>query len=178
MTGSVAVCETVTVRRVEEADWPLLRAVRLEMLADSPSAYLETVTDAHQRTEEQWRARARRGSSGGTDLALAAEPAGTTARWVAYLACFVDGPGRAHLVSVYVAPEHRGTGLAGAMVDEVRRWARDEARVQSLHLYVHEDNVRARAFYRRNGFAETGRSLPYELNPAELDLEMDQSLVD
>ena len=169
--------ERISVRRVAELDWPRLRAVRLEMLADTPSAYLETLVSAEERTEDEWRFRAGRGSAGDTDLALAAADA-DTARWVAYMACFVDGPGRAHLVSVYVAPAHRGTGLAVRMVDEVRRWARDDAGARRLHLYVHEDNHRARAFYLRLGFAETGESLPYELNPEELDLEMDLSLVD
>lgn len=112
--------DRLVVRRVAEDDWALLRTVRLEMLADTPSAYLETVADAEARTEQEWRFRARRGSAGGTNL----------------------------------------------------------AGVRTLHLYVHEDNARARAFYRRHGFAETGDSLPYELIPSELDLEMDLSLVD
>jgi ribosomal protein S18 acetylase RimI-like enzyme len=175
MAGSPAVDQRITVRRVTEADWPRLRAVRLEMLADTPSAYLETVADATARTEEEWRSRVRRMSAGTTDCALAAEPEGG-GPWVAYMACFLDGPGRVHLVSVYVAPAHRGTGLAERMVAEMRRWARDEARVATMHLYVHEDNPRARAFYRRLGFAETGDWLPYELNPLERDLEMELSL--
>ena len=169
--------EQIAVRRVTEEDWPLLRAVRLEMLADSPSAYLETVAHAEACSEQEWRFRAGRGSTGATNLAIAA-PAESRDRLVAYMACFVDGPLRAHLVSVYVAPAHRGTGLAARMVDQVLQWARDDAGAHTLHLYVHEANPRARAFYRRLGFAETGSSLPYELNPAELDLEMDMSLVD
>jgi RimJ/RimL family protein N-acetyltransferase len=170
------VAEQIVVRRVVEQDWAALRAVRLEMLADSPSAYLETVADAEARTEDEWRFRARRGSGGPTDLAIAAEAADDPGRWAAYMACFLDAPDRAHLVSVYVAPAHRGTGLAARMVDVVRTWARDEAGVSRLHLYVHEDNRRARAFYRRLGFAETGAWLPYELVPSERDLEMDLAL--
>jgi ribosomal protein S18 acetylase RimI-like enzyme len=89
------------------------------------------------------------------------------------MACFVDGPSRAHLVSVYVAPAHRGSGLTTRMVDDVCRWAREEAGVHRLHLYVHEDNVRARAFYRRYGFVETGATMPYDLDPAKLEIEME-----
>jgi ribosomal protein S18 acetylase RimI-like enzyme len=180
--GSTTVEETVTVRRVVEDDWELLRAVRLEMLADTPLAFLETPADAQARTEQEWRFRALRGSAGPTNFAIAAEVAGQhgqpgqPATWVAYMACFVDGPGRAHLVSVYVAPGHRGTGLADRMVREVMRWARHEAGVKRLHLYVHEQLGRPRAFYRRLGFAETGAWLPYELDPAQRDLEMDLAL--
>ena len=82
-----------------------------------------------------------------------------------YLACFVDAPGQGHVVSVYVAPSHRGTGLAGQMIDGVVGWARGEAALDRLHLHVHEDNARARAFYRRYGFTETGGGFPYDLDP-------------
>lgn len=164
--------DDVLVRRVTEDDWPLLRAVRLEMLADTPSAYLETLESAAGRDESEWRFRARRGSEGAENLALAAVDPASPQRWVGYLACFVDAPGLAHLVSVYVAPARRGTGLAERLVGEVRRWARDSGGVRRLHLFVHEDNARARAFYRRLGFSETGATMPYELDPTRAEIEM------
>ena len=164
--------DDVVVRRVAEDDWAALRAVRLEMLADTPIAYLETVADAAARGEGEWRFRAHRGSSGATDLGLAAEPTGSPGRWVGYLACFVDAPGQGHVVSVYVAPSHRGTGVAADLLDAVRRWARTEAGLNRLHLFVHEDNDRARAFYRRCGFTETGFREPYAPDPSASELEM------
>jgi len=162
----------IVVRRVTEDDWSLLRAVRLEMLTDSPDAYLERVVDAEPRTEAEWRFRSNRGSSGPTDLALAAEHPDQPDRWVGYLACFVDSPGQGHVVSVYVAPSQRGTGLAGQLLDGVIDWARGEAGLDRLHLHVHEDNARARALYRRYGFTETGGSFPYHLDPTKSELEM------
>src|SRR3954454_15649917 len=115
---------TVTVRRVTEDDWMRLRTVRREMLADTPQAYLETVADADARTEADWQFRALRGSSGPTDLALAADDPAVPDRWVGYLACFVAAPGQANVVSVYVTPSHRGTGLAGQMISCGVGWAR------------------------------------------------------
>ena len=162
----------VHVRRVVEDDWRLLRAVRLEMLRDTPLAYLETLADAEPRTEAEWRFRSNRGSTGPTELALAAEDPERPDRWVGYLACFVDAPGQGHVVSVYVAPCQRGTGLAGRMLDGVADWARGEAGLDRLHLYVHEDNSRARAFYRRYGFTETGGTMPYDLAPGQVEIEM------
>lgn len=160
------------VRRVVEDDWPLLRAIRLEMLTDSPDAYLERLVDAEPRTEAEWRFRSSRGSSGATDLALAAEHPDSPDRWVGYLACFVDSPGQGHVVSVYVSPSQRGTGLAGQLLDGVIAWARGEAGLNRLHLHVHEDNARAQAFYRRYGFAMTGGGFPYHLDPTKSELEM------
>ena len=160
------------VRRVVEDDWAALRAVRLEMLADTPLAYLETVADAEARSEGEWRFRAHRGSAGGTDLGLCAEPADAPGTWVGYLACFVDAPGQGHVVSVYVAPPHRGTGLATGLLDAVRAWATHEAGLNRLHLFVHEHNDRAAAFYRRYGFTATGYREPYEPDPSTSEVEM------
>jgi ribosomal protein S18 acetylase RimI-like enzyme len=162
----------VRLRRVVEDDWRLLRDVRLEMLRDTPLAYLETLADAERRTEAEWRFRSNRGSAGPTELALAAEDPGQPDRWVGYLACFVDSPGQGHVVSVYIAPGQRGTGLASRMLDSVVEWARGEAGLNRLHLYVHEDNGRARAFYRRYGFTETGATMPYDLAPGQVEIEM------
>jgi ribosomal protein S18 acetylase RimI-like enzyme len=162
----------VVVRRVVEDDWAALRAVRLEMLADTPLAYLESVADAEARSEGEWRFRAHRGSAGSTHLALAAEPADAPGRWVGYLACFVDAPGQGHVVSVYVAQPHRGSGLATALLDGVRTWATEEAGLDRLHLFVHEHNARAAAFYRRYGFSATGYREPYEPDPSTSELEM------
>jgi ribosomal protein S18 acetylase RimI-like enzyme len=163
---------SVTVRRVAEDDWAALREIRREMLADTPLAYLETVADAEARSESEWRFRANRGSAGPTDLALAAEDPAVPGHWVGYLACFIDGPGQGHVVSVYVAPSHRGSGLANELLDGVVAWAGGEAGLDRLHLHVHEDNGRARAFYRRYGFTETGGGFPYDLDPTKVELEM------
>jgi ribosomal protein S18 acetylase RimI-like enzyme len=160
------------VRRVVEADWAALRAVRLEMLADTPLAYLETVADVEARSEGEWRFRTHRGSAGGTDLGLCAEPADEPGRWVGYLACFVDAPGQGHVVSVYVAPAHRGSGLATRLLDGVRAWATQEAGLNRLHLFVHEHNDRAMAFYRRYGYTATGYREPYQPDPSTSEVEM------
>jgi ribosomal protein S18 acetylase RimI-like enzyme len=47
------------------------------------------------------------------------------------------------------------------------RWARDNTDASWLTLGVHEDNQRAQAFYRRIGFTETGKVVPYPLDPSK-----------
>ncbi len=47
------------------------------------------------------------------------------------------------------------------------RWACDNTNASWLTLGVHEDNTRARAFCRRIGFTETGKIVPYSLDPSK-----------
>ena len=44
-----------------EGEWEPLRAVRLEMLADTPMAYVESLESAQTQTTGQWRNRAAAG---------------------------------------------------------------------------------------------------------------------
>lgn len=62
---------------------------------------------------------------------------------------------------VYVAAPHRGTGVAEVLLDEaVRRVAADGH--AEAWLAVVEGNARARRFYERRGWRDTG-ALPYEV---------------
>lgn len=165
--------EHVVVRQVRLEDWAKLRDLRLEMLADTPLAYLEALADARTKPEGDWRQRARRGAGlmpgHPTATFVAERPDG---RWLGQMAGYVDAPGSAMLVAVYVAPEARGraAGVADALLDAVVGWTRQHA--GTLRLLVHEDNPRARSFYLRRGFTETGRTEPYELDPSAREIEM------
>ena len=61
------------VRRTSAADWQSVRALRLEMLADTPLAYGETMATALSRQEPEWRVRAARGDGPGTTAVAAIE---------------------------------------------------------------------------------------------------------
>jgi ribosomal protein S18 acetylase RimI-like enzyme len=162
------------VRRTVEADWPEVRALRLEMLADTPIAYLETRAQALRRPEAQWRAWARDGSSQASITVVAITDEG---RWVATMMSKVPlGASGAYLYGVYVAPSHRGRaiGVTDALLGVIEEWA--ATRGGSLSLEVNEDNARAVAAYRSRGFVETGVTRPYPLDPAQRELEMRKPL--
>lgn len=167
---------TVTVRRCAEQDWERLRDLRLRMLVDTPLAFLETVEQARAAPETEWRMRARRGAVGSASLLIVAEMPDSA--WVGIMGCWVDRTDSALLVGVYVDPEFRGRahGVTDALLDEVERWTQQEARRAVLRLLVHEDNGRARAYYRQAGFHETGHTEPYPLAPASLEVEMAKQL--
>lgn len=61
-------------------------------------------------------------------------------------------PGRAHIFAVFVVPDHWGTGLAGHLLDWIVTGMRDSG-FETAQLWTPRDNLRARAFYERNGWS-------------------------
>jgi GNAT superfamily N-acetyltransferase len=153
----------VPVRRLEPADWVLLRDTRLAALSDSPAAFTSTHATESANPVERWKAWTQRTAwfvaiSDELGIGLAA---GTRGR----LAPEESGPHVRQLISMWVAPQFRGSGAAEALVEAVRGWAEsDGGRV--LALGVMEGNGRARRFYERVGFKATGRTIPSESDPA------------
>jgi putative acetyltransferase len=59
-----------------------------------------------------------------------------------------------YLDQLVVAPDHWGSDLGNALVDEAKRLSPDH-----ITLLVNADNVRAIRFYERNGFAHAGEDV-------------------
>lgn len=165
----------VTILSPTEDDWHRVRDLRLEMLRDTPIAFMETVEAAEQLTEETWRMRANRGSTPESIQLVAVDSSGA---WVGTMSGFVDriDVGGPLLVGVFVSPGSRGreAGVTDALLDAIEDWARGQA--DSLTLQVHEDNSRAIAYYRRRGYELTGHAIPYNLDPTRNELEMRRRL--
>ncbi|QEO14147.1 GNAT family N-acetyltransferase [Agromyces intestinalis] len=161
--------DELVIRTTREDDWQAVRALRLEMLRDTPLAYAETLDHALQVEEPEWRQRARRGETPGQTSVVAIEGE----RWVGQMGGWLpQGESVPLLVGVYVAPDRRGeaSGVARALLDAIETWARGYG--DTLRLEVHEHNPRAIRFYEKLGFSFTGRSRDYELEPGGLELEM------
>lgn len=155
------------IRRVGPADWPGLKALRLEALADTPIAFCERLADALAAPDSDWQARAVRGAEVGDSFQVIA--------WVAARPVATAGgfgrDGDAVLFGVYVARAFRGRGLLAQLVDPVAVWAAQQGAGQ-LRLLVHESNERAAAAYARLGFRPTGHREPYPLDPATEEVEL------
>jgi putative acetyltransferase len=68
------------------------------------------------------------------------------------LAGFVTvDPKTKYLDQIVVAPEHWGSGVARALLDEAKRLS-----PKGLDLLVNKDNARAIRFYEKHGFVYTG----------------------
>jgi GNAT superfamily N-acetyltransferase len=91
------------------------------------------------------------------------------------IAVIEDEPAGAACVSeewlerLYVVPERWGTGLGDALHGQAIEVVRDLGSVR-CHLWVLEDNARARRFYERRGWQENGETRVVEFPPNPLDV--------
>ena len=67
---------------------------------------------------------------------------------------FVTIDATGYLDQLVVAPDHWGSDLATALVDEAKRLSPD-----GITLLVNNDNARAIRFYERNGFVHAGEDV-------------------
>ncbi len=161
------------VRRVTPADAGRVRALRLEMLADAPLAFIERLDEAAARPHEQFRARLAERAKGNDASQFVADVDG---RLVAQAGGYAVGHSGAVslLYAVYVSPSWRRTGLLERLVDAVAAWSRAAGR-PVLELEVLTSNLRAIRAYRRLGFADTGRRAQHPTVPVLQELIMSRS---
>ncbi|HTB09361.1 MAG TPA: GNAT family N-acetyltransferase [Acidimicrobiales bacterium] len=142
------------VRQVERADWAALRAIRLEALSDSPEAFGSTLSDTQVLTARQWKAKI------ATLLYFLVERDGQVVGMVS--GGFNDNrPGTHWLYGMYVTRSARGTEAANLLVRAVLEWAQGEG-ASEVYLHVAAAAPRARTFYRKVGFRETGEIFAME----------------
>lgn len=162
-------------------EWEALRAVRLEMLTDTPSAYVESLESAQAQTEGQWRNRALAMTAPGS-VTFVAEADPDAPDFCGLMRVVVRHPQEANrplqamLISVYVAAPYRGTGLADELLQRSVKAAADELAAGLIQLGVHEDNTRAADFYARHGFHDTGRRETYPLDTSKKEIIMEREL--
>ncbi|MEU4472339.1 GNAT family N-acetyltransferase [Micromonospora sp. NPDC023888] len=168
-TGATALRQA-EIRRVRPEDASRMRALRLEMLADAPLAFLETLADAAARPHTEFVARISYTSVGPNNAQFIADPGG---RLVGHAGGTVSPtePGLTVIYAVYVTPAWRGRGLLGELIDGVAAWSRACGRPELL-LEVVVGNDRAYRAYQRLGFTDTGVRVPHPTIPALTELQM------
>ncbi len=161
-----------TVRRVTAADAARMRALRLEMLADHPLAFLETLAQAAARPHEGFRRRLAQSATGDQIAQFVADPGGR-ARLIGHAGGTIlpESPGDTVVFAVYVTPAHRGGKVLAELVDAVSDWSRAAGR-DELMLEVVVGNDRAVRAYEKLGFTDTGERVPHPVLPALTELRM------
>ncbi|MET8147526.1 GNAT family N-acetyltransferase [Actinoplanes sp. NPDC049668] len=168
MTSTLA--PPVTVHRVTPGDAARMRALRLEMLADSPLAFLETVAQAAARPHADFRRRIVQASSGSQLAQFVADPGG---RLIGHAGGTVlpEEPDATVIFAVYVTPAHRGSGMLAELIEAVAQWSASIGR-NELMLEVVVGNDRAVRAYERLGFVDGGKRVPHPVIPALTELQM------
>jgi ribosomal protein S18 acetylase RimI-like enzyme len=142
-----------TIRELREGDVEAYVSLRREALLDSPLAFAASPGDDHASSREAVLELLRRAP----DRVL--------------LGAFRDGlvgvaglirdrhrksAHKVHLWGMYVAPRHRGRGIAGALVEAAVRHARALPGVSWVQLSVSSTAPAARRLYERAGFRTWG----------------------
>ena len=161
----------VTIREAHPDEWERSRALRLEMLADTPHSFGDRLVEVLEWDDDRWRTRHESHLLPDSGVFVAVDEDG---RWVGHMAVreFHNyAPPRAWLIGVYVTPSHRGDGTAASLLEVVESWAVQRG-FSKLHLDVHENANPARRFYERQGYVATGSKAPYPLDLSTWELEM------
>ena len=155
------------VRRAVPGDEPILRAVRLQALSDSPDAFGSTYDREIARTDADWQ----RWMSPGVTFILLDDggPKGIIAGMRDQTDAAV-----VHLMSMWVDAALRGSGAADTLVASLVSWA-DRAGATVMRLAVIHDNHRARRFYERLGFRPNGRQTVRPRDGA-IEVEMERAV--
>lgn len=162
--------ENWDVRRVTPEDAGRMRALRLEMLADSPLAFLETLAQAAARPHESYRERIRQSSEGPGTAQFIADPGGPLIGHAG--GTTVPGePGCTVIFAVYLTPAHRGGKMLAQLVEAVADWSAAAGR-DELMLEVVCGNDRAVRAYEKLGFTDTGVRLPHPTVRVLTELQM------
>ncbi|MCX4779407.1 GNAT family N-acetyltransferase [Streptomyces sp. NBC_01264] len=173
------------IRGVRAEDWAKVKELRIAALRDpvAPVAFLQSLEEVEGLSDGFWQDRAGGAALGGRVRQFVAEGAG--GEWVGTVTVLIEEAGTAdlfdgeieqtqgHLVGVFVRPEQRGTGLTEALFDAALEWswALEEPVLARVRLFVHEENGRAAAFYRRFGFVPSGKVVPMPTDPSAKELE-------
>jgi GNAT superfamily N-acetyltransferase len=140
------------IRQLGDADWPTLRRLRLEALADSPAAFWATWEDEIGFSAEWWIEFTR---SVTWFVGFRAESP------IGLIGCLQRDPRpeEPEVIGMWVRADERGSGTADALLAAAVEWATRHG-LTSLSLGVTDVNGRARHFYERHGFRATGERVP------------------
>ena len=97
------------VRRVRRDEWEQIKRIRLEMLEDSPEAFITTLPEAQAFDDSVWIERAAKGSEGSTQATMLGFDGDVPVAMAIGLRRSQGKQDVLVVVSVYVTPAHRGT---------------------------------------------------------------------
>ncbi len=161
------------VRRIRPDEGALLRSMRIRALEDAPTAFGSTIAQTLTYSMEVWEERALSNATSDTISGFFAEHGGEVVGLAGGF--FEDRQDMPSLISMWVAPPARGTGVGEALIEAVVGWVRSLGATQ-MQLWVTKTNVPALGLYRRVGFIDTYDTQPLPSHPALTERRMVREL--
>lgn len=147
----------VEVRQAEPQDWERLKAIRLRGLLDSPEAFCTTYEEAVALKDVVWMERSSADPLDASSVSFLAFDGEEAVGLAVGVLCADD---QLDVVSVFVIPGHRGTGVAQDLMAMVESWGRGRGACDAV-LDVESGNQRAGSFYANLGYLPTGKRETY-----------------
>jgi len=159
----------ILIRRIRPTEWSQLRQVRLAALLESPEAFGSEYAAESGRPDSFWQEKAADGAGSSDAMTWVAEaPDG---RWLGITAIH-SWEGLLHLLSVWVAPAERRSGIGRRLVAAALDAADRRRPPVAVHLDVNPRLVPAVRLYRSFGFVETGVVRPLRPGSSETRMAM------
>lgn len=145
-------------RPFADEEWPIYRATRFLALQSDPSSFSSTLAAESQLPDEFWMQRA----SNTIGLFTSDEPSQCVGLSACISSSFLeesdirahDGKRMCEVVSVWVAPEHRGAGNGEAVVRAAMSYAKGRGLWEVANISMNASNEGAVRLYRRIGFVD------------------------
>lgn len=145
------------IRRARREDWERLRDLRLLALRTDPLAFGSRFADELAFPPSRWIERADHGANSSNASTWVAEPPRGELLGLVVVSRIEATD---HLFSMWVAPEVRGEGIGGCLLDRAVGWARGAHGNPPIFLDVNPKQTAAVRLYRSRGFRPTGRQRP------------------
>ena len=149
-------------RLLAPGDWRVLSSIRLEALRDSPSAFLAEYKKEELFRRHEWQREFERGDwYVGVAKPIPDDPP------VSLLGITREPATPAHecfLEYLWVAPGHRGRGIAFEMINQVLERLRRSG-IRTVFLWILDGNDGAMRLYKRRGFVSCNIRQPLPNRP-------------
>ena len=158
----------IAIARLEPAQWPVLREMRLASLAESPDAFWATLADEAAFDQARWDSFV---------TAAAWFVATRDGQRVGIVGALTrpDAPDEPELIGMWVAPQARRDGVGAQLVDAVCQWAT----AQGIRCGTTGCRRRQRRRTPRlcaPGFEDTGEQVPFPHDPNRVEVRMRKQL--
>ncbi len=130
--------------------WEEYRTLRLYALQESPQAFGSSYAESVAQPDEFWINRLR-SAEAGRNVLLFAEDDG---QLVGLIGSYGEAgePDVANIITVFVAPDYRGSGLGSRLVDAILAEVRKRPEIRVARLTVNVAQTAAISAYHRAGF--------------------------